>query len=204
MRAGPVPPPRKSSPWKMPIPPPTSSAGSEPAALVSGDWTKAMPVINPSIPTETMTAEAPAARVEMKSAERTMTETRNDGRPHADAVGEAAAQGCKQGKGNGAGCERKAGRPGWEPVFADQEQRGQHERREVGEHRQEPHDDRRHVWPVPEERGRDEGIGYPVYAPHEERCRERRSQEAAPGCERAKACTLSLRHPEEKEAGRQA
>ena len=47
IRAGPVPPPRKRSPWKMPMPSTHFLLrGSEPAAaLVSGDWTKAMPVI---------------------------------------------------------------------------------------------------------------------------------------------------------------
>ena len=57
----------------MPMPPPTSSSGSEAAAaLVSGGWTRAMPVERPKTPTATATAPAPAAKVETKSSERSI------------------------------------------------------------------------------------------------------------------------------------
>jgi len=72
----------------MPIPPPTSSSGSEfAAALVAGDWMKANPVPTPRIPAAISTGDAPA-KVEMNRTESHDPEVRQDGEPYTDAVGE--------------------------------------------------------------------------------------------------------------------
>src|SRR5215212_9327245 len=68
--AGPVPPPRKNAPLKIPSPAPTSSGPrAEAAALIFGELARANPAPTPSIPSETTTGVVPAPNGEIESTE---------------------------------------------------------------------------------------------------------------------------------------